>query len=143
MATNPCEGAGKLYCQAGPAGPQGPAGATGAQGPAGVVDRWNAYRDFWFDGDRAALSPSDAEKVTEIAAYLKKNPSLQVGIDGTLPPRTPADTAAKDLNDRRINNVRESLVQAGVPAEKIKIGAFGDAQLRRNGRIDLLISTSK
>jgi outer membrane protein OmpA-like peptidoglycan-associated protein len=127
--------------RAGAAGAQGPAGATGAQGPAGIVDRWNAYREFSFDVDKAELQPGDASKVSEIAAYLKKNPSLQVGIDGSISPRTAGDTGAQDLSDRRVNAVRTSLIQAGVPAEKIKIGAFGDSRQRRDGRVELLIST--
>jgi outer membrane protein OmpA-like peptidoglycan-associated protein len=126
----------------GAAGAQGPAGATGAQGPAGIVDRWNPYREFTFDVARAELQPSDASKVSEIATYMKKNPSLQVGIDGSISPRPGSDMSTQDLRDRRVDAVRSSLIQAGVPAERIKIGAFGDPQLRRDGRVDLLISTA-
>jgi len=34
------------------------------------------------------------------------------------------------------------LIQAGVPAYKIQTGAFGDAQLTRDRRVEVLISTS-
>jgi hypothetical protein len=32
-------------------------------------------------------------------------------------------------------------MQAGVPAYKIQTGAFGDPQLRRNRRVDVLLKT--
>jgi flagellar motor protein MotB len=126
----------------GAAGAQGPAGATGAQGGAGVVDRWTSYRDFWFDLDKAEMQASETAKVADIAVYLKKNPSLQVGIDGSMDPRG-TDARNQDLSDRRVKAVRDSLIQAGVPVEKIQAGAFGDEKLRRDRRVEVLISTAK
>jgi outer membrane protein OmpA-like peptidoglycan-associated protein len=107
-----------------------------------VVDRWNPYRQFTFDVDQSELPRAEASKVSEIAAYLKKNPSLQVGIDGSILPRDGSDTHDQDLSNRRVEAVRSSSIQAGVPAERIKVGAFGDPQMRRDARVDLLISTS-
>jgi outer membrane protein OmpA-like peptidoglycan-associated protein len=109
----------------------------GAQGPAGVIGRWMSYRDFWFESGEAGIRPSDTSKVSEIAAYIKQNPSLQVGID------TFMDSPNQDLRDRRVNAVRDALIQAGVPAEKIWAGAFGDPKPRRNARVEVLISTSQ
>jgi outer membrane protein OmpA-like peptidoglycan-associated protein len=125
----------------GVAGPQGPAGPTGAQGGAGVVDRWVSYRDFWFDFDKSDMQASETAKVADIASYLKKNPSLQVGIDGSMDARG-TDPRNQELSDRRVNAIRESLIKAGVPAEKIKSGAFGDERLRRDRRVEVLISTA-
>lgn len=126
--------------RSGPAGDRGPAGPTGDQGPAGVIDRWVSYRDFMFEYDRAEIRPSETGMVVEIAAYLKQNPSLQVGIDGTMDPRG-TDPRNQGLCDRRVHAVRDALRQAGVPNDKISIGAFGDAQLRRDRRVEVLIST--
>jgi peptidoglycan-associated lipoprotein len=125
----------------GAAGAQGPAGPTGAQGGAGVVDHWTSYRDFWFDFDRADMQPSETAKVADIATYLKKNPSLQVAIDGSMDPRG-SDPRNPELGDRRVNAIRDSLIKAGVPAEKIKSGAFGDESLRRDRRVEVLIRTA-
>jgi outer membrane protein OmpA-like peptidoglycan-associated protein len=126
---------------AGPAGPQGAAGdkgqtgSTGEQGVAGIVADWTSYKVFQFSGKNAAMSTSDMKQVSEIADYMKKNPSLHVGIDGYMNPRD------RDLSNLRVNTVRYSLAKAGMPDDKIEIGAFGDANLRRDGRVEVLFRT--
>jgi hypothetical protein len=50
----------------------------------GVIDRWTSFRDFIFEYERADIQPSDVSKVAEIAAYTKQNPSIQLGIDGSM-----------------------------------------------------------
>ena len=78
---------------------------------------------------------SQADQATQIAVYMKNNPSLKCGIDATDP-----TARNQDLSDHRVKAIRESLIQAGVPAEKITSGAYGDIQLRRNrarGSLDL------
>jgi outer membrane protein OmpA-like peptidoglycan-associated protein len=65
---------------------------------------------------------------------MAKNPSLQLGIDAT-------DPGNQTLGNRRADAVRDALVQAGVPSYKIQTGAFGDPQLRTNGRVEVLLST--
>jgi outer membrane protein OmpA-like peptidoglycan-associated protein len=127
--------------RSGPAGLQGPVGATGAQGVVGVVDRWTSYREFMFDYDRSDMQAADSSKVNEIAAYMNQNPSLQVGIDGSMDPRG-TDPLNQDLSDRRVSAVRNALIQAGVPAYKIQAGAFGDARLTRDRRVEVLIRTA-
>jgi hypothetical protein len=66
-------------------------------------------------------------KVSEIAAYMNQNPSLQLGIDGS--------------SNSRVNAVRDALIRTGVPSSKIRAGAFGDAQLRRDQRVEVLVRT--
>jgi outer membrane protein OmpA-like peptidoglycan-associated protein len=127
---------------AGGAGPHGPIGPTGPQGLAGMVDRWVSYRDFWFDTNNAVIHDADAGKVADIAAYMKKNPSLQVGID-TSSNASGASQANIDLVNRRGLAVRNALIAAGVPASSIKTGTFGDADLRRDGRVEVLIMTDR
>jgi outer membrane protein OmpA-like peptidoglycan-associated protein len=46
------------------------------------------------------------------------------------------------LRDRRINAVRLALIDAGVPAEKISTGAFGDPLPRNDARVEVLIATA-
>jgi outer membrane protein OmpA-like peptidoglycan-associated protein len=128
--------------RSGPAGVQGPVGSIGGQGATGVVDRWTSFRDFMFDYDRADVQSADATKVAEIAAYMKQNPSLQVGIDGSMDPRG-TDPRDQKLSDRRVDAVRTALIGAGVPAYKIKTGAFGDTGLTKDRRVEVLISTSR
>lgn len=69
-----------------------------------------------------------------MADYVKRNPSLTLGIDGYTGSR-------RDLNEQRVDAVRDSLIQNGVPSDRIKVGAFGDPKLRREGRVEVLIMT--
>jgi len=111
---------------AGAAGPQGVIGSTGAQGPMAGGGGWSAYRDFTFSGGSDAILNSDSNKAREIASYTSQNPSFRLGIDGS--------------NERRVGSVRDALIDAGVPAYKIRTGAFGDPQLRRNDSVAVLVS---
>jgi len=127
--------------RSGATGPQGPVGPTGAQGPVGVVDRWTSFRDFWFDFNKADLPASELSKVAEVAVYMKQNPSLRIGIDGSMNPRS-TDPYNQDLSDRRISAVRDALIRAGVPASKIQTGTFGDTQVARDRHVEVLIRTT-
>jgi len=124
----------------GDAGQQGPIGATGTQGLEGVVDRWISYRTFWFDYNTVNLRGSDNGQVSEIAEYMKQNPSLKLGIDGSIP--SGSNLSNQDLSDRRVSTVYNALINAGVPYSRIEKGAFGDAQLSRDRRVEVLLRTS-
>jgi outer membrane protein OmpA-like peptidoglycan-associated protein len=87
---------------------------------------WSSYRNFAFNAGSDAILGSDSDKVGEIAGYVSENPSYRVGIDGA--------------NPRRVENVRDALIDAGVPASRISTGAFGDPELRNDGRVAVLIS---
>jgi outer membrane protein OmpA-like peptidoglycan-associated protein len=100
------------------------------------------YREFWYDADRAEIHSADAAKIAEIAAYLKQNPSLQVGIDGSMDPNG-TDARNQNLADRRVNAIRDALIAAGVPSSKIKTGTYGNTQLRRDRRVEVLIRTDE
>jgi hypothetical protein len=125
----------------GPVGPSGPAGLKGdtgpigPTGPAGIVPCWVSYRDFWFNSGNADILSAQKGVITDMADYVKHNPSLILGIDGYV------DSKNHDLSDHRVNAVRDALIDAGVPANRIKIGAFGDSKLRRDGRVEVLIMT--
>jgi outer membrane protein OmpA-like peptidoglycan-associated protein len=80
--------------------------------------------------------------VADIAAHLKQNPSLQLGIDSSVNP----DGASRrnlDLAKRRGNAVRDALIAAGVPASNIKSGVFGNTGQRRDRRVEVLIRTEQ
>jgi outer membrane protein OmpA-like peptidoglycan-associated protein len=96
-------------------------------------ERWSSYRDFWFDYDSVRIDATDSSKVADVASYMKQNPSYRLGIDGAM--------NNADLGERRVDSVREALIKAGVPAYKIYTGAFGDPQLRRERRVEILFST--
>ncbi|MCY2930176.1 MAG: OmpA family protein [Planctomycetota bacterium] len=125
----------------GPTGEVGPQGPAGAQGRPGVVACWDAFRDVWFDAKVADIHDSETAKIAEVAAFLKNNPTLEAGIDGSLPARG-SDPRDEGLASRRVNAIRDALINAGVPAEKIKTGTFGDPRLRRDRRVEILIRTT-
>jgi outer membrane protein OmpA-like peptidoglycan-associated protein len=94
--------------------------------------RWSSYRDFWFDSGSTRIDATDASKVADVAAYLKSNPTHRVGIDG-------ATGESGELDARRVGSVREALIRAGVPENRIRTGEFGSAQLRRARRVEVLV----
>jgi outer membrane protein OmpA-like peptidoglycan-associated protein len=126
--------------RSGPAGVRGPIGSTGAQGPVGVVDRWTSFREFTFEYNAADIQAVDQGKVNDIAGYMNQNPSLQIGIDGSMA-QGGSDPRDQNLSDRRVSAVRDALIQAGVPWYKIDTGAFGDTRLARDRRVEVLIKT--
>jgi outer membrane protein OmpA-like peptidoglycan-associated protein len=116
------------------AGPQGPVGATGAQGPVGSAQRWTLFRDFYFENNRSTLSHSQEGLVLEIASYIKENPSVKIAVDGSLD-----GSRSQELSDRRSRSIRDALIKAGVPAENIQIGAYGDKKLMHDSRTSVLL----
>lgn len=134
----------------GPAGPQGPAGPVGPQAMAIPAKQWSSFKNFLFDSNKSEIRSNETSKVTEVAAYMKENPLVQVGIDGFSDPRGD-NQYNQTLSERRVNAVRDALVVAGVPADKIKTGAFGEqrplckdateACLQSDRRVEVMISS--
>ena len=123
---------------AGPAGPRGDIGPMGPVGPTGIVETWAAYREFWFDENMTQYHDADRYQVAELASYLRANPTLQVGIDNWA-----AAGTNQNLRDGRINAIRRSLIDAGVPSNSIVTGSFSDASHHRDGRIGVLLRTDR
>ena len=119
---------------AGPQGPQGPQGPGGAQGVAGSMGAegaaavasasWTKFNDILFDFDKSDIRANETTKVADVAAYVQKNPSTMVGIDGYADPRG-TDQYNQALSERRVNAIRDALLKAGVSRDKIQTGAFG------------------
>jgi outer membrane protein OmpA-like peptidoglycan-associated protein len=121
----------------------GPADSTPPQGSTDASDApnpWTFYRNYTFDYNDAHIQTSDVAQTAEIAAYLRDNPGQEVGLDGSMDPNgsDPKDPA---LIDRRVQAVRAALIQAGVPEDRIKIGAFGDLLTRKDRCVEVLLST--
>ena len=139
----------------GPMGAQGPSGAVGSVGPqaqAGAAKPWSSFRDFLFDFDKSAIRSNETNHVSDIAAYMKQNPTVQVGIDGHTDPRG-TDAFNQGLSERRVNAIRDALVNAGVSAGRIKTGAFGESRPKcnestepcwqRDRRVEVLIGNAQ
>jgi outer membrane protein OmpA-like peptidoglycan-associated protein len=140
---------------AGMTGVQGPAGITGAQGaPASSPQpgaRWTLVKEFMFDYDRPDIRYSESRKPAEVAAYMSQYPSVRFGIAGYTD-RQSTDQYNLPLSQRRVANVRDALIQAGVPADRIETGTFGTDRFmcnssseqcsQREGRVEVLARAS-
>jgi outer membrane protein OmpA-like peptidoglycan-associated protein len=142
---------------AGMTGVQGPTGITGATGPAAPnlaplpAVRWTSMKDFMFDFDRSDIRYSESKKPAEIATYMSQNPTARLGIDGYTDSRGSSQYNLP-LSQRRVATVRDALIQAGVPADRIETGTFGtDRSLcnpateqcaQRDGRVEVLVRSS-
>jgi Outer membrane protein and related peptidoglycan-associated (lipo)proteins len=101
-----------------------------------VINQWTSYRNFRFDHDQADLLVSETNKVSEIALYMNANPSLKIGIDGSMEPRN------QPLSDQRASTVRDALIKAGVLTSRIQTGVFADTKLPHDGRVFVFIRTA-
>ncbi len=140
---------------AGMSGVQGPAGLTGAQGmpaPAPLpAIRWTSLKEIMFDFDKADIRYSESRKPAEIAAYMSQNPSVRLGIDGYTDSRGTSQYNLP-MSQRRVTTVRDALIQAGVPADRMETGTFGTDRLAcnpsieqcslRDGRVEVLVRAS-
>jgi len=111
----------------GPSGPSGPPGVAGAPGPAGAPQAWTSFSDILFDFDKSNLRPSETPKVDKLVQYMKGNPNIEIGLDGYTDPRGSGAYNQK-LSQRRVDAVKSALVRAGVPAGRIRTGAFGETR---------------
>ncbi|HEY8155156.1 MAG TPA: OmpA family protein [Myxococcota bacterium] len=162
----------------GPTGPQGPTGMTGmtgAQGPAGMTGStgqrgmtgstgqagysaaqaqpatlagWVSLRDIYFDYDKAEVRLSEMNKISDIAAYVNQNPTVRIGVDGSTDLLRGTNQYNSSLRDRRVANVRDALMQAGVSSDRIESGGFAAERTKcsdsvercsqREGRVEVL-----
>jgi len=111
------------------AGTVGRAGSARTLQPGG----WAWFGDFWFDTRQAAIQPADEEKLAGIVALLRREPSRCVAIDGTTRER------GGDLGSRRIANLRDALLRAGIAAERIYTDDLGNPGLRHAERVAMLV----
>ena len=160
----------------GPQGPTGMTGMTGAQGPAGMTGStgqrgmtgstgesgyyaapqaqpatlagWVSLRDIFFDYDKSEVRLSEMSKISDIAAYVNQNPTVRIGVDGSTDLLRGTYKYNTSLSDRRIANVRDALLRAGVSSDRIETGGFAAERARcndsnercsqRDGRVEIL-----
>jgi outer membrane protein OmpA-like peptidoglycan-associated protein len=155
----------------GDTGPQGPTGMTGAQGPTGrtgaegprgrtesegrpgSVAGWVSLRDIAFESDEEEIRPSEMRKISDIASYVNQNPGVRLGIDGFTDLPRGTDQYDVSLSQRRVANVREALLRAGVSADRIETGSFAAERARcdhsteecsqRDGHVEVLARSSR
>jgi outer membrane protein OmpA-like peptidoglycan-associated protein len=146
----------------GPSGAPGPAGPVGPQGPIGTPAAqtspahptalapasWTSYRDIYFDYDRSDFRAGEMVKISEMAAYSRQNPSVRLGVDGYSDSLGSTRYNAT-MSQRRTLAVRDALIQAGVPSDRIDSGQFSTTGpvcndsttgcLQRDGRVQVFV----
>jgi peptidoglycan-associated lipoprotein len=100
---------------------------TGARSPDGrPQDRTKfAAQTVYFEYDRASVKASEASKVQEVAAKFKaEDAATDLLIEGHCDERG-TEEYNRSLGERRALALRELLVAAGVPADRIHTVSFG------------------
>ena len=112
----------------GPSGPAGPGGRPGAPGPRSDLQQsplmWTAMEAVHFDAGGAEIQARCTDKIAKLAAWLKQDKKVVIGLDGHRDDATATDNDPQ-LAVRRAHAVRDALVAAGVESYRIMIGEFG------------------
>lgn len=80
-----------------------------------------------FDLDKAIVKGEDMGKVQTVAAFLKANPTHDVLVEGHCDERG-TESYNLSLGDRRALAVREALIGAGAPAERVHTISYGESR---------------
>jgi len=78
-----------------------------------------------FDNDSAVIAPSYNTLLDEAAGFLKNNPDKRLRLDGHTDSNA-SNAYNQQLSERRVNAVRDALVQRGVDAARLITGAHGE-----------------
>lgn len=84
-----------------------------------------AAQTVYFEYDRANVKASEAAKVADVAAKFKaEDPSTDLLVEGHCDERG-TEEYNRSLGERRAQALRELLVAAGIPAERVHTVSFG------------------
>jgi outer membrane protein OmpA-like peptidoglycan-associated protein len=81
------------------------------------------------------------KRVSKIARYMKDNPSLTLGLDGSMDMHG-IDLHNQDLCNRRVAAVHDALVEAGVPSSRIQNCSSGNTHLVRDRLVAAMLLTA-
>jgi peptidoglycan-associated lipoprotein len=109
-----------------PAPTSPPADPPRATGPSIEAEFAGAVTPVFFDYDKAALKPSEQEKLRRAADWLiqERNRLITFRVEGNCDPRGTAEYNL-GLGDRRARVVKEFLVGLGVEAHRIETISYG------------------
>lgn len=82
--------------------------------------------DLLFRTDEDVLSDATGGRLEQLAASLAANPDIQIQLDGYADERGD-EIYNQELSARRVAYVRDVLVAAGIPANRISIDAHGES----------------
>jgi outer membrane protein OmpA-like peptidoglycan-associated protein len=139
----------------GVAGPAGPAGVAGAQGPAGVAGadaQLPVFKAVHFAYDKSEVTADDMDNIKKLAEYLKQSEGVLVMLDGHADVRG-TDKYNMALSQRRVKAVREALINAGIPNDRIATVASGERDpvcndkteecYQSNRRVEIFVGTDR
>ena len=89
-------------------------------------------RNIHFALDQDAISPASATVLDQIAAVLRRHPTLVVDLHGHTDYRA-SNAYNQDLALRRARNTRQYLLQQGIDPSRMTIRSFGETQLLGEG----------
>lgn len=94
---------------------------------AGVDDRgcW-IVPGLLFDVDSHRLGSKDRDRLNDVARILRENPRLRVRIDGYTD-ATGTRPYNDKLSEQRARAVRDHLVAAGIPSDRLEVRGWGEA----------------
>ncbi len=81
-------------------------------------------QDIFFDYDSYDVRPDAASSVSQAASYLTSHPAIKVVIGGYCDDRGSAEYNLA-LGENRANAARTALVNAGVPASRLRVISYG------------------
>jgi outer membrane protein OmpA-like peptidoglycan-associated protein len=80
-----------------------------------------------FDSGKADLRPAAASELDSLVAFLKKRPSVRIGLSGHTDD-VGSDADNLDLSERRARAVLDYLVNAGIAATRLMARGFGEGR---------------
>ena len=98
--------------------------ASGASTPPTEASATREHNVF-FDWDRAKLTSGGSAIVDQVASELRQDPNAQIALVGKAD-RSGSEAHNMGLSQRRAERVRDRLVAAGIPAERIETRWVGE-----------------
>lgn len=95
------------------------------RGIEGEVYETKLLKDIHFEFDKYDFRQEDQEILKGNAAWLKKNPTTKVQIEGHCDERGTSDYNLA-LGERRANHVKQFLISLGIPSDRISIISYGE-----------------
>lgn len=81
-------------------------------------------KDIFFDYDTSKIRPNEVSAKEEDASFLQQHPSIKILVEGHCDDRG-SDEYNIALGTSRAESVRQSLLQQGIPADRIKTISYG------------------
>ncbi len=97
-------------------------------------DRGNTVRlgPVYFDFDSTALRSDARAEIEGIAGYLKKNPALQLTIEGHCDEQGTTEYNVA-LGDRRARAIRDYLARLGIEERRLAVISYGEERPAQSG----------